>query len=159
MVCYHASDIRTKYCVYMHIHKLDTNDEMVVLKKGELVIENLTRHCKDKGIQNATLSGLGAVSEIECGYYDLENRKYVFKKYEGLFEVASIAANVILKDKQPFVHMHALFTDENNHAFGGHVQEMKVGVTLEVHISKFTNTLEREYDEETGLFLISGRHR
>ena len=141
----------------MQIHHLDTNDELVILRKGELVIENLTRHCKDKGIQNAVLAGLGAVSYIKCGYYDLGNREYHFKEYNGLFEVVSVSGNVILKDGQPFVHMHALFTNENNHAFGGHIEEMKVGVTLEVHVQKFENTLRREYDEgETGLYLVAG---
>tara|TARA_B100000508_G_C11454054_1_gene275747 strand:- start:684 stop:1109 length:426 start_codon:yes stop_codon:yes gene_type:complete len=139
----------------MKIHQLSPEQEMIVLRKGELVIENLTRHCKDKGIQNAVLTGLGAVSEIECGYYDLGNREYVFKQYDGLYEVVSIAANVILKDEQPYVHMHALFTDENNKAFGGHVTEMKVGVTLEVNIDKFPTTLTRKYDDDTGLYLIA----
>ena len=138
----------------MEIQRIDDQTERIILRKGERVIERLTRHCKDKGIQNASLSGIGAATDITCGYYDLEARSYEFREYPGLYEVVNLTANVMVKDEQPFVHMHATFTDTENRAFGGHVEEMGVGVTLEIFLRRYATTLSRSYDEETGLHLI-----
>lgn len=138
----------------MEIQRIDDQTELIVLCKGEQVVERLTRHCKEKGIANASLSGIGAVTQITCGYYDLEARSYEFRAYPGLYEVVNLTANVMLKDGQPFVHMHATFTDTENRAFGGHVEEMCVGVTLEIFLRRYPTTHARSYDEETGLHLI-----
>lgn len=139
----------------MDIHHIEHNKHMLVFQKGESVIAELTQHAKNQGINNATMSGIGAVDYIRCGYYDLHNRTYEFTEYDALYEVVSLTANIIQKDDQPFVHMHAVFTDEENHAFGGHIEEMRVGVTLEVMCEVHTTRLIRRYDEETGLYLIT----
>jgi len=138
----------------MDIQRIDEHTELIILRRGEQVLERLTRHCKDKGIQNASLSGIGAVTQITCGYYDLEARSYEFREYPDLYEVVNLTANVMLKDDQPFVHMHATFTDTENRAFGGHVEEMCVGVTLELILRRYPTALSRSYDDETGLHLI-----
>lgn len=130
---------------------------LLVLKKGESVIDTLTKFCIKNEIRAATLSGLGAVNEISCGYYDLEQREYFFTQYEGDHEVVGMSGNVILKDNEPFVHLHATFTNKENNAFGGHVEHMTVAVTLEVHVHVLSidAELNRKHDDDTGLALIS----
>lgn len=141
----------------IHITALADNIELLVFEKGQLVVEQLTRHCKDKGIMNASFQGIGAVDSIECGYYDLEKQSYKFTTYDTLCEVVGFMGNVMLKDGQPFVHAHGSFTDEQNNAFGGHVNEMRVGATIEIVLHKFTTTIERKFDQETGLYLVDLR--
>ena len=138
----------------IHITALGENTELLVFEKGQQVIEQLTRHCKDKGIMNASFQGIGAVDCIECGYYDLANQSYEFSTYNTLCEVVGFMGNVMLRDGQPFVHAHGSFTDEQNNAFGGHINEMRVGATLEVVLHKYATTIERKLDHETGLHLI-----
>lgn len=133
---------------------LKENTHLVVIKKGESVIKTIETFCKDNNIYNAKLSGLGAVEKITCGYYDIERRVYEFKNYEGLFEVVSMVGNVMIKEDDIFAHLHSTFTDEENNCFGGHVSEMIVGVTLEVILEVFPTKIRREFDDETGLFLI-----
>ncbi len=140
----------------MNAYPVAPDTHLLIIKRGEKVIESIMRFCHEHNIVNAELSGLGAVDEIECGYYDLENRVYEMETYQGMFEVVNISANVMRKEEDIFVHMHAVFTDEQNNSFGGHVQEMRVGVTLEVIVRQFHTTLKREFDDETGLFLVSG---
>lgn len=130
------------------------NTKLIKLSRGEDVLATLSTYFATAGIQNASFTGIGAVNELRCGYYDLEKREYFFKDYEGMYEVVSLSGNVILKDAKPFIHLHAVFTDEQNHAFGGHVDAMRVGVTLEIVLTVFSTSLSRAYDEETGLFLI-----
>ncbi|MCB9812067.1 DNA-binding protein [Candidatus Nomurabacteria bacterium] len=130
--------------------------EIVVLKRGQRVIEALTAYAKEMGISNASFNAIGAVEQITCGYYDLQTRTYKFKNYpEGVFEVVSATGNIMLKEGEPFIHLHAVFTNEDNEAFGGHVEEMRVAVTLEVILTVCDTALERRYDDETGLYLIT----
>lgn len=128
---------------------------VLALAKGENVIETITAFCAAHGIQNAHFSAIGAVEYVSCGYYALDEKKYYFKQYHELAEVASGTGNVMLKDGAPFVHLHAVFTDTRNNAFGGHVEEMRVGVTLEVVLTPLQSTLDRKHDHEIGLFLIN----
>ena len=49
-------------------------DYLINIDKDEKVVETLTRFCKENGIKNAKLSGIGAVKKTEIGAYDLPRR-------------------------------------------------------------------------------------
>lgn len=127
---------------------------IIKLERGERVLEILTHFCKDQNIPFATISGIGAVEQVTCGYYDLRTQTYHFTDYPELVEVVSMTGNVSIKEEKPFLHMHAVFTDQHNQAFGGHVVEMTVGVTLEVILRKLDVVVEREFDEAIGLHVL-----
>lgn len=114
----------------------------------------LADFCVREGIRNATFTGIGAVRELECGYYALDERKYYFKKYNELVEVVSLTGNVMLKDGTPTIHVHGVFTDHTNTAFGGHIVEMRVGVVLEVVLTPLSCAIERTFDDCIGLYLM-----
>jgi predicted DNA-binding protein with PD1-like motif len=136
-------------------YQQDGATHIIVIDKGELFIETLTRYCTQAGIQNASFSGLGAVDQLECGYYALEEKRYSFTTYEEMVEVVSLTGNVMRKDDAPFVHVHGVFTDTQNNAFGGHIKEMRVGVTLEITLTAHHTSLSRQLNESIGLFLIN----
>ncbi len=140
----------------MKTKTLTPDTTLIVLDQGEAVIATLSSYCAKEGIAAASLTGIGAVTNVECGYYNLDTREYVFTTYPLLYEVVSLSANVALKEGVPFVHMHAVFSDTTNHTFGGHVAEMIVGVTLEIVLSRYPGSLTREYDKNTGLYLLTG---
>lgn len=139
----------------MHTQTVAHDTELIILQRGELVIKTLTELVTERGIVNASFSGLGAVEALSCGYYDLTTRSYHFTQYNEVYEVVQMAGNVMLKNDRPFIHLHGVFTDTQNLAFGGHVEEMRVAVTLEIVMHIFSTTRKRQYDDETGLFLIS----
>lgn len=126
----------------------------IIINKGEDAIATIADFCTEEGISNAYFRGIGAVEQLECGYYDLEKKEYFFTTYDNMLEVASLTGNVMLKDDAPFVHMHGVFTDSTNNAFGGHVKEMRVGVTLEVILTTLPSDHHRHLDEAIGLYLI-----
>ena len=128
---------------------------VITIARGENVIESLTRFAAAEGVLNAHFTAIGAVEFVSCGYYALDEKKYHFRQYNELLEVASATGNIMLKDGAPFVHLHAIFTDTENSAFGGHIEEMRVGVTLEIILTPLQSELSREHDEAIGLFLIS----
>lgn len=127
---------------------------VLVLDQDDLFIASLQEFCTEQKIANGHFTGIGAVRDITCGYYDLENREYHFSEYPDLVEVVSLTGNIMYKDDAPFVHAHGVFSDTKNQTFGGHIQEMAVGVTLEITLQRFATNLVRTYDENTGLYLI-----
>lgn len=135
--------------------KRTDNTYIIKLEQNEFVIETLTNFCQAEGIKNASFQGIGAAKDVTCGYYELTGKEYHFTDYPDLVEVVSMTGNVTLKEGDPFLHVHALFTDPQNQAFGGHVKEMIVGVTLEVVMHVYSTSIERKLDEEIGLWLMN----
>jgi hypothetical protein len=134
---------------------LRTNDIFILrVNKGEDVVKSITEFCKKEGIDNAYFTGIGAVSTLTCGYYNLEEKQYHFKEYTEPLEVVSLTGNVMLKDGAPFVHVHGVFTDTENRALGGHIVEMQVHVVLEVVLTPLSSKIERHLDECIGLTLM-----
>lgn len=131
------------------------NTYIIKIEKGEEVIDILTSLCVREGIVNAEFRGIGAVEHLSCGYYALDEKKYYFTEYSQLLEVASLTGNVALKEGKPFVHVHGVFTDTANTAFGGHVASATAGVVVEIFLHAYPTTIERTYDEKIGLFLLS----
>ncbi len=136
----------------------ENHNHIIIIEKGESFIETLTTYCTEHGIENAFFRGIGAVDELECGYYALEEKQYYFTTYTELLEVAGLTGNVMLKDGKPFIHAHGVFTDSTNNAFGGHIKDMRVGVTLEVILTKLDSTLSRQLNDDIGLFLVHCPH-
>jgi len=128
---------------------------VIKIERGEEVIATLTEFCRNEGIRNAHFSGIGAVQGLSCGYYALDEKKYYFTQYDELVEVVSLTGNVALKEGEPFLHMHGVFTDTTNIAFGGHIEKMSVGVVLEIVLEVLPSTIERNYDEGIGLYLLT----
>ena len=132
-----------------------TDDRYIIkIERGEDVLATLTSFCEQEGIKNALLTGIGAVEWVSCGYYELSTKKYHFTEYNEIVEVVSMTGNVALKEGKPFLHLHAVFTGTKNKAFGGHVQEMRVGVVLEAVLTPLSSSIVRELDEDIGLFLM-----
>jgi predicted DNA-binding protein with PD1-like motif len=131
------------------------NTFIISIEKGEELIETLTSFCRQQGIQNASFSGIGAVEHLSCGYYALGEKKYHFTEYTQLLEVVSLMGNVALKEGKPFVHVHGVFTDTANAAFGGHIASAVSGIVIEVILTTYPLAIERQYNEEIGLFLLS----
>ena len=140
------------------MHALKTPTTTILrIDKGEDVVKSITEYCAREEIANAYFSGIGAVDVLTCGYYNLEEKKYYFKEYAEPLEVVSLSGNVMLKDGKPFVHVHGVFTDIENTAFGGHIVEMRVHVVLEVMLTPLESNVERTHDDCIGLSLMSLR--
>lgn len=130
------------------------NIYILKIEKGEEVIARLTSFCEEQNISNALFSGIGAVQGLSCGYYALDEKKYYFTQYDELVEVASLTGNVMLKEGKPYVHVHGVFTNTTNNAFGGHIQSMVAGVVVEISLQVLSSQIERTLDEEIGLYLM-----
>lgn len=127
------------------------------LEKGEEVISSIASFCDKRGIRGAIFTAIGAVDNLQIGYYDSGSREYFFRHEDATHEVASMNGNVALVDGKPLVHAHAVLSrcDESCATIGGHVKEARVAVTLEVFLTSLPTPLTRAMDESIGLKLLA----
>jgi len=126
----------------------------LVFEPGDNVIEHFIKFCKDYHVRTGSFTGIGGLSSIKLGHFNTTTQRYMEKDVVENLEVLSLNGNITIKDKEPFIHMHATVSDANMNFYGGHVIEAEVSVTLEIHIADYRETLHREFDEELGLFII-----
>ncbi len=127
---------------------------IIAINKGELVHATIHEFCNRHEIPSAVFHGIGAMEFVRCGWYDLPATEYRFTEYEQLVEVVSYHGNVAHKTDGPFVHAHGVFSDSDNQTFGGHVDEMRVGVAFELVLTPLSQTIARTYDDTIGLHLL-----
>ncbi len=131
-------------------------NHILVLQKGDEVVQTITDYCVREKLHTAWIQGIGAVKHAQIGYYDESAKEYVFKLLPGPFEVAAMQGNVTSVDGAPFLHLHAVLSkmDDGIGCIGAHLKSAVVSVTLEVLITVVDVPVSRKYDEEIGLNLI-----
>ena len=133
----------------------DGQKYIVVLKKGEDLMEGLGQFCKGAGVSEAWLQGLGAALSVELGYYHLDEQEYKWRKFDGPLEITGLNGNIVQKDGQPVFHIHASLSGPDYGAIGGHVKSLTVAGTCEMLVHKTDTKLTRTHDEQVGLDLLS----
>jgi predicted DNA-binding protein with PD1-like motif len=118
------------------------------------LITSIEEFCRNHHIETGWFSLIGAVSSVTIGYYDQKQMVYVTSKLDQHLEIASCSGNISQKEGKPFVHAHAVLTDAQGNAMGGHLFSDTIVFSAEIHILSFSGiTLDREYDHQTGLML------
>lgn len=136
----------------------ETGAYILRLYRGEAVHETIAAFCASQSISTAWFTALGAIESIELGYYSLEEKSYFWKEYAAPHEVVTMVGNVALVDGAPFLHIHTTISDDENTTYGGHLKAATVAVTLEVQLTAYDTSIERTFDEFTGLKLLSCPH-
>ena len=134
------------------------NGFFLVFARGEDFIPTLSRFCEENEVHWGQFQAIGALENVEIGYYDLPSREYVWRSEEGPFEVASMDGNISETDgEEPVVHAHAVLSrcDDSLETIGVHLRAATVALTLELCLWEVTQPLIRNRDEETGLNLIN----
>lgn len=134
------------------------NDQHIVLRleRSEEIIKALTRFAGDQNIKSAFFIGLGAVSQARVAFYNIKDRLYQWQEFKGQnLEIVNLTGNISLKNNKPFVHAHITLTDEQGRALGGHLGKAVVSGTCEIMIMLLEKTISRQFDSETGLWLLN----
>ncbi len=129
---------------------------ILVLKKGDEILDSLTTFLNDQRIISAWITGIGAVKEVELALYDLGNKQYHHKKIAGPLELINLNGNAGMFNKKIALHLHATLSDRNMSAFGGHLLYAKIAATCEIMISVLTTPIVRKHNKNIGLNLING---
>jgi hypothetical protein len=126
------------------------------IERGAPLIDAIVACCRERAIGAAWLTGLGAVSDVELGYYDLAARSYLRARLDGVFELVSLIGNVAWVDGAPIVHAHAALGDRDCRLRGGHLFAATVAVTVELQLQPLASApVERALDPGVGLKLLA----
>lgn len=138
----------------MH-YQFDGYNYLVRLDKGERLVERLSELIANGNIQGAWVSGIGAASWVELGYYHHEKHEYQWRKLEQSLEIVSLQGNAAWHENKPFLHLHGVLSDVEMKTYGGHVRELEVTGTCEIFLHLWNkDTLSRRPDSDTGLKLL-----
>lgn len=130
------------------------NGYFLRLEKGEEVVSSIVLFAAKEKIGSGAFFGLGAINNLELGYYDLKTRKYEKEHFAEDMEVGNISGNIATLDGKPFVHTHVTVSGKDLRAFTGHLFSAEVALTLEIFVFIASAKIERKMDAEIGLNLL-----
>lgn len=129
---------------------------LVVLERGEKIVKSLTTLVTEQQIHGGQIVGVGALKDVELGYYELEKQTYLRQSFlDEDFELLALSGNISLKDNAPFIHVHTVLGKRDFSTFGGHLFEGVVAVTAEITIVPLGKMPKRTMSQ-LGIALICG---
>ena len=123
--------------------------------KDEKLHKTLEKFMIDQKIKGAFYHGLGALKNCELGFYHLNKKEYHRETFAAEAELLNLTGSLTWFNDQPVVHSHATLGDEDFKAFGGHLFEADVAVTVELMVTVYNYKIERKADPNIGLNLIT----
>jgi hypothetical protein len=126
----------------------------VVLDSGDEVIGELGKFVREREVEAASLTAIGAFSRAVLGYFQWETKQYKKIPVDEQVEVLSLLGDVAVGDQGPTLHLHAVLGRADGSVVGGHLIEAHVRPTLEVILIQPPSYLRKRKDPETGLALI-----
>ena len=134
--------------------KKNGSNYILRIDRGEEIVSKIKELCEKEKINMGTIMGIGATDDVEIGLFNTSNKKYYSNNLKGLFEITSLMGNITTKDNNVYLHIHINVADENNKAYGGHLNSCVVSATAEIVITVLDTIIDRRFDEEIGLNLL-----
>ena len=125
---------------------------LLVLDKGEDIVEVLTQFAMEQEMKFGSVSGIGACDNVTLNFYNLDTQKYEAREVNEALELTSLLGNISHIDDKPFAHLHGTFGTRDFQTLSGHLT--KVVSTTEIVIQMTNLDVNRTHDEETGLNLL-----
>jgi len=127
----------------------------VIFAKGDEALSGLTEFANRYHVTSAHFTAIGAVNRAEIAWFDPRRKMYKKIPIEGPHEVVSLIGDIALYNGKPIVHTHMVVADEDGTTLGGHVLSMEVFPTLEVMITVDPIAMQKRFDPDTDLTLIT----
>ena len=120
------------------------------------VLLSLTEICKKENIKLGVFSVIGAVTSVNLGYYNQNEKRYIdCINLNKKLEISSCMGNISLNNElEIFVHAHITLSDHQGKCYGGHLMPGSSIFAAEYYIKEIVGAeYVRKYDAETGLSL------
>lgn len=127
---------------------------VIRIEKGEELIGAIKLFCKERSIQAAKLSGIGAAKNLSLSFFSEKDKTYIEKKFNNNYEIISLSGNISKFNNEIIVHAHIAISDENYNVIGGHLNEAYISVTFEGFLEVFDIQLNRKKHPELNLNLL-----
>ena len=129
------------------------NKYYISLDKDEYINASLLDISNNQEIKSGWISGVGAIYDIEIGYYDVDKKEYLKKKFSDDYELLSLSGNLSMKEGVKFIHTHITFSNTDFKVFGGHLFDAKIAAAGEFMIDSSEIEIARKYNSDIGLHL------
>ena len=113
------------------------------IESGEELIASLTAFAERHGIRSGLISGLGAMGDVELGFFDRATRTYKTRVMQGEFEIGSLTGNFSEFEGRPFPHCHVVLGGDDFAAHTGHLFRGVITVFCEVQILTDPGIMQR----------------
>ena len=124
---------------------------ILVLNTNDDLLSSISACAKDAKLLGASIVALGQLHNPTLAYFTSNPKdKPTLTKFNGYFELASLNGNIAKNEKGYYTHAHAVLANQKFNGIAGHVDNSKVGLTVEVTITPLSSTLKRTVDPETG---------
>ncbi len=127
---------------------------MLVLEKGEKLVESLVACAEKTQIKSASFFGIGALKNTELGFFDINQKAYLYKTFPKMYELISLTGNIIKHDEQYIVHAHVAIGDSDYKVTAGHLKEAEVALTAEISIIPFHAPISRQFNDDFNVCLV-----
>lgn len=126
---------------------------LIRMDRGEEVVKCLYEFAEKENVHLASFSAIGACDKVTVGCYDVSEKQYHSKTLEGAYEITDLSGNITKKDGKVYLHLHITVADENQNAFGGHLNACTISGTCEMFANVIEGTVTRKNDDigNTGL--------
>ena len=127
----------------------------LIFNTGDEVVAGLRAFAEEEHLAASHFTAIGAFNNVTLGYFDWEKKDYIKIPISEQVEVLSLVGDIAVNEGQPNIHAHAVLGKRDGSTCGGHLIEAEVRPTLEGILTESPAHLERRFDKEAGLALIS----
>ena len=132
-------------------YKRFDNKIIARMDKGEEILAKIKEISLKENIKLASVQALGATDEFTVGVYKVDEKKYYANEFKGYFEIVSLTGTINTMNGEFYTHIHMSAGNDKGEVFGGHLNKAVVSATCEMVIDIIDGSVDRKYDEETGL--------
>ena len=133
------------------VYKKFGNKIVVRIDRGEEILEKIKELALKENIKLASISAIGAIDELVVGVYDVAKKEYYSNEFKGDLEIVSLLGTINTMNGNFYTHIHLSAGNDKGEVFGGHLNKAVVSGTCEMVVSLIDGTVDRFYDDETGL--------
>lgn len=132
------------------------NTYVVRMDRGEEVMACLKKLAETENIILGHIQGLGASDHVKLGCYDVASQQYHVNTIETALEITNLSGNITTKDNEVYLHVHITVADDQQKAYGGHLNECIISGTCELFVTVLEGNVGRMIDEigHTGLNIM-----
>ena len=131
--------------------KKQDNLYAVYLEKGDDIKTSLEKLAEQENINGAKVEGIGAVTNVDLGYFNSETVEYQREVFTEEYELLSALGNITrLPDGSAFAHVHMSIGTDQYSVLGGHCFAAEIAVVGEFFVT-ITPDIAREFNQKIGL--------
>lgn len=111
-----------------------TRGYVLKLEPGEEFHKTLIAFATKKRIPSAFFQGIGGLTNLGLGYFNLDINDYERRSFDGNYELICANGNISDVDGKHFAHTHVVISNEKCETFSGHFFTGTVTITAEIFL-------------------------